>query len=32
MFRLSMRQRLIECIHNGGGHTRYELQYINLLS
>ena len=23
-------QRLIECIHKGGGHTRYDLQYINL--
>ena len=28
---LSLGQRLIECIHKGGGHTRYELQYINLL-
>ena len=27
---LSMRKSLIECIHNGGGHTRYDLQYINL--
>ena len=23
-------QRLIECIYKGGGHTRYELQYITL--
>ena len=21
---------LIECIHKGGGHTRYDLQYIKL--
>ena len=27
---LSMRKSLIECIHKGGGHTRYVLQYINL--
>ena len=27
---LSMRKQLIECIHKGGGHTRYDLQYINL--
>ena len=26
---LSMRKSLIECIHNGGGHTRYDLQCIN---
>ena len=23
-----MRKRLIECIHKGSGHTRYDLQYI----
>ena len=27
---LSMRKSLIEYIHKGGGHTRYDLQYINL--
>ena len=27
---LSMRKSLIECIHKGGCHTRYDLQYINL--
>ena len=27
---LSMRKSLIECIHKGGGHTRYVLQYTNL--
>ena len=27
---LSMRKSLIECIHKGDGHTRYDLQYINL--
>ena len=27
---LSMRKRLIQCIHKGGGHTRYKLQYIDL--
>ena len=27
---LSMRKSLIEYIHKGGGHPRYDLQYINL--
>ena len=27
---LSMRKSLIECIHKGGGHTKYDLQYTNL--
>ena len=27
---LSMRKKLIQCIHKGCGHTRYDLQYINL--
>ena len=27
---LSMHKSIIECIHKGGGHTRYVLQYINL--
>ena len=29
---LSMRKRNIESIHKGGGHKRYDLQYINLES
>ena len=29
---LSMHKRLKEWIHKGSGHTRYELQYITLLS
>ena len=27
---LSMRKRLLKCINKVGGHTRYDLQYINL--
>ena len=27
---LSMRKRLIECINEVGGYTRYDLQYINI--
>ena len=27
---LSMCKSLIECIHKGNGHTRYEILYINL--
>ena len=27
---LNMFKSLIECIHKGGGHTRYDFQYINL--
>ena len=27
---LGMRKSLIKCIHKGGGHTRYDLQYLNL--
>ena len=27
---LSILKSLIECIHEGGGHARYDLQYINL--
>ena len=27
---LRMRKRLIECIYEGGGYTRYDLQYHNM--
>ena len=27
---LSIRKSLMECIHKCGGHTRYDLHYINL--
>ena len=27
---LSMRYSLIQCIRKGGGHIRYDLQYMNL--